>query len=138
MTHSPHYSAPEVGIKYDQGKTRYDLIPPEGIAAVACILGMGANKYGDRNWEKGMAWSRPYGALLRHLFSWWEGEDKDPESGHSHLWHVACNVFFLIAYQKRGVGQDDRPKVLSTGLSQPTMLMRKGLGGPIPEPLPTK
>ena len=59
------------GVKFDDGKTRYDLVPVELTEAVALILGDGAKKYGDRNWEKGMAWSRPFGALLRHLFAWW-------------------------------------------------------------------
>lgn len=98
------------GVKFDHGKTRYELIPPEGVAAVATILTGGAAKYGDRNWEQGMDWSRPYGALMRHLHAWWSGEDRDRDTGHSHLWHAACNLFFLITYERRSVGQDDRPK----------------------------
>lgn len=97
------------GVKYDAGKLRLDLVPVEGIRAVADILTGGAKKYGDRNWEKGMDWSRPYGACLRHLFAWWDGEKADPDSGRSHLWHAACNLFFLIAYEGRGAGTDDRP-----------------------------
>jgi hypothetical protein len=65
---------------------------------------------GDRNWEHGMKWSRVYGALLRHLTAWWGGEDKDPETGRSHLWHVACCVTFLLTYEMRGAGEDDRWK----------------------------
>ena len=64
---------------------------------------------GARNWEKGMDWSRVYGALLRHLFSWWRGYDKDPETGLSHLAHAGCCVLFLLAYTLRNVGKDDRP-----------------------------
>lgn len=97
------------GVKFDNGKPRYELVPPETMEALATILTHGAAKYGDRNWEKGMAWSRPYGALLRHLYAWWRGEQNDPETGHSHLWHAACNVCFLIAYESRRTGQDDRP-----------------------------
>lgn len=96
------------GVKFDAGKTRHDLVPPEGVTAIADILGIGAAKYGDRNWEQGMDWSRPFGACLRHLYSWWGGEDRDPDTGRSHLWHAACNIFFLIAYEKRKVGKDDR------------------------------
>jgi hypothetical protein len=57
-----------------------------------------------------MNWSRVKGALDRHLIAWWMGEDKDPETGFSHLWHVGCCVLFLIAYELRGAGLDDRPK----------------------------
>jgi hypothetical protein len=99
----------KAGVKFDEGKVRYDLLPPEGVHAVAVILTGGAAKYAPRNWELGMDWSRPFGACLRHLFAWWGGENRDPDTGRSHLWHAACNLFFLIAYEKRGKGTDDRP-----------------------------
>lgn len=97
------------GVKFDNGKLRHDLVPVEGINAVADILTGGAAKYGDRNWEKGMAFSRPFSACLRHLYAWWGGEESDRDSGRNHLWHAACNLFFLIAYSARGTGTDDRP-----------------------------
>ena len=40
----------------------------------------------------------PYSALLRHLFAWWGGEDRDPESGFSHLDHSAAMLAFLIEH----------------------------------------
>jgi len=98
------------GVKYDTGKARYDLLPPEGAEAVAAILEFGARKYAARNWEQGMAWSRPFSATMRHLWAWWRGQSVDPDSGYSHLWHAACNIFFLIAYEARGKGTDDRPQ----------------------------
>lgn len=99
-----------VATKFDNDKPRMDLIPPELLESVAAILAFGATKYGDRNWEKGMDWSRPYSALLRHLLAWWGGEDNDPETGKSHLWHVATNAAFLVAYEERKIGNDNRPK----------------------------
>lgn len=68
------------------------------------------DKTGERNWEQGMAWGRPFAALMRHMWAWWRGDDKDPETGLSHLWHAACCLAFLIAYEARGAGKDDRPK----------------------------
>mgnify|MGYP001558282212 CR=1 FL=1 len=65
---------------------------------------------GDRNWEAGFDWSRPYDALQRHLTAWWEGEDLDPESGLSHLAHCGCCLLFLLAFQLRRTGRDDRSK----------------------------
>lgn len=97
------------GRKYDKGKIRMELIPPELLEEVGKILTFGANKYSDRNWEAGLEWGRVYGALLRHLTSWWSGEDKDKETNESHLSHAACCLSFLIAYEQRGVGRDDRP-----------------------------
>lgn len=98
------------GVKYDTGKPRYDLLPPEGAEAVAAILEFGARKYAARNWEQGMDWSRPFSACMRHLWKWWSGQKVDPDSGRSHLDHAACNIFFLIAYEARGKGTDDRPR----------------------------
>lgn len=97
------------GRKDDQGKVRLELIPPEMIFAVGDILTFGAEKYADRNWEKGMSWSRVYGALQRHLNAWWGGEDLDPETQKSHLWHAACCLTFLVTYEQRKIGENDRP-----------------------------
>ena len=96
-------------LKHDGDKLPYDLIPPEGLEALAAVLAYGAKKYQPRGWEDGMRWGRVFGALMRHMWAWWRGESADPETGYSHLWHAACCVFFLIAYEKRQIGQDDRP-----------------------------
>lgn len=76
------------------------------------------NNIGDRNWELGMKWSRVFGAMMRHMWCWWGGKgpatksflfgELDDETGHSHLWHAACCLAFLITYEQRGVGEDDR------------------------------
>ena len=96
------------GVKNDAEKTRLDLIAPEFLEALGQILTLGAKKYAAYNWAKGMAWSRPYAALLRHLFAWWGGETLDKESGKSHLWHATCELMFLVAYEARHSGEDDR------------------------------
>ena len=95
--------------KDDADKVRMELLPPELIEATAAVLTFGANKYADRNWEHGLKWGRCFGALMRHLWAWWRGEKADPETGFSHLWHASCCLAFLIAYEQRGTGEDDRP-----------------------------
>lgn len=99
------------GIKHDTDKVRLDLVPPESIWALGKVLTFGAKKYGDRNWEEGMDWGRIYGALQRHLTAWWGGQDKDKETGYSHLWHAFCCVAFLITYEHRKIGKDDRKNI---------------------------
>lgn len=98
-----------VGNKNDLGKDPWDLAPWDAFRAIVKCLAFGATKYAPRNWERGMAWSRLYGALIRHMTAWWERESIDPESKMSHLWHAGCCVVFLIAYELRGVGLDNRP-----------------------------
>lgn len=97
-------------VKFDEGKVRMDLIPVRPLRGIADVLTQGALKYGDRNWEKGLDFSRIYAAALRHLTAWWDGEDKDPEDGLLHLDHAAANMMFLSEFVKRQIGTDDRPK----------------------------
>jgi hypothetical protein len=97
------------GVKYDAGKDPWHLLPWDAVRGIVKVLAFGAVKYGDRNWESGMAWSRCYGALIRHVTAWWEGYDFDQETGYSHLWHAGCCILFLIAFEMRGIGTDDRP-----------------------------
>ena len=99
------------GFKKDENKVRMDLIPSDAIWALGLVLTHGAQKYPDRNWEKGMDWGRVYAALQRHLTAWWGGESKDKESGYSHLWHALACVAFLVVYERRGIGKDTRSKL---------------------------
>ncbi len=97
------------GVKHDSGKgIRPELIPPEAIEALGTVLAFGAKKYADRNWELGMDWGRVFGAAMRHLWAWWKKEDKDPETGYSHLWHAFTCIAFLLSYEQRKIGKDSR------------------------------
>lgn len=107
------------GKKMDGGKPRYELIPPEALEALAQLYTDGAAKYGDRNWERGMSAARLFGALCRHAWKWFRGEDYDvdPQTGAvtHHLIQVAWNAFAIYTLGQRGMSQyDDRPK--ATGL----------------------
>jgi Domain of unknown function (DUF5664) len=104
----PVCAPPQEGRKDDTGKAPYDLIAPEMLDALAAVLDFGARKYEPRNWEKGMRWGRCFAALMRHLWAWWSGRGNDPETGMSHLWHAAACLMFLVAYEARKVGDDDR------------------------------
>ena len=109
---SLNWREPAEGIKFDDDKARYDLIPPEVEEAIALVLTFGAAKYGEygeRNWELGMKWGRPYAALRRHLAAWWGGEDNDLETNMPHTWHAAGCIAFIVAFEARGIGTDDRP-----------------------------
>ncbi|UOF79059.1 hypothetical protein [Caudoviricetes sp.] len=97
-----------VGVKYDQGKNRLDLVSTLAIEEMAWILTFGASKYKDHNWRFGMSWSRLIRAGIGHVFSFMRGEDNDHETGRSHLAHAMCCLMFLLEYQLTGNGIDDR------------------------------
>ena len=96
------------GTKHDDNKLRYDLIPWDSIEEVAKIYTLGAKKYGDRNWETGIKYSRIIGAVFRHFTSWVRGVDLDEETGLSHLAHACWGLLTLIWYQKHRSDFDDR------------------------------
>jgi Domain of unknown function (DUF5664) len=98
----------EPGKRYDVGKLRYDLLPPDALEQLVLVYTKGAEKYADRNWEKGMSWSRCFGPLMRHAWAFWRGEELDRESGLPHMAHAAWNCLALIAYTMRKIGNDDR------------------------------
>lgn len=98
-----------VGLKFDGGKPTFHLMPDDAIAEIHKVLEFGAQKYAPRNWERGMAWCRLWNAALRHLWAWARREGTDPETGISHLAHAGCCILFLISYELRKVGEDDRP-----------------------------
>lgn len=99
------------GVKYDEDKVAWTLLPKAALAEVSKVLMYGLKKYSAHNWAKGMTWSRPADATYRHLAAWESGEDNDPETGLSHIAHALCELLFLMSFILAGLtAQDDRPK----------------------------
>lgn len=92
------------------GKGRYDLITPFGLDRLAKWYELGANKYEDRNWEKGMPFSRYVDSAHRHLNKFVMGmEDED------HLAAAVWNLLCIIHHQELGQTEfDDMPHYIST------------------------
>lgn len=63
---------------------------------------------GAGNWAKGLATSRYYDAAMRHLMAWNDGEERDPESGLTHLAHAGVNICFMIWNMVHRPDLDDR------------------------------
>jgi hypothetical protein len=99
----------EEGLRYNEGKTRYDLLPPFAVDQCARVFTFGATKYAERNWEKGMKWSNVLASLKRHIAAIERGEDYDSETGLLHAAHAMCNTAFLTEYYKIYPQGDDRP-----------------------------
>ena len=87
------------------GKERPDLISPFALMRVGRWMAMGARKYGDRNWEKGIPYSVFYASLMRHLLKWamgWRDED--------HLAAVIFNAQAIMHFEETERAElDDMP-----------------------------
>lgn len=75
----------------DAEATRYDLITPIGLEALARTYAEGACKYADFNWEMGMPVHDLLNHALRHLFQYLGGDRSEP-----HLPHAAWGVLAAI------------------------------------------
>lgn len=107
---------PDKAARANGGKLRWSLLPLEVFAPVVEVLMFGAKKYAAWNFTngKGLSWTEVGESMQRHINAWLSGEDKDPESGLSHLGHIGCNLMFLLYYRmyasKGYQDQDDRFK----------------------------
>jgi hypothetical protein len=99
------------GLRFNAGKRRFDLIPPDAMAALADLFTIGAQKYAERNWEKGMKYSNVIASLDRHWNDFKAGIERDPETGCLHITHVVWNAMALLTFKLRGIGIDDRQKI---------------------------
>lgn len=94
-------STPEPVHKDDAGKLRLSLVPPELICAVGEIREYGLQKYGSAESWRQVEPQRYWDAALRHALAAWDDWNAvDPESGMPHIWHMACNLGFLIELEK--------------------------------------
>lgn len=96
--------------KFDGGKPPLSLISRTALEEEAKVMAYGVGKYGTHNWRQGMDFSRLMDAALRHIYAFADGEDKDKETGLSHLAHARCCLAFLIEYEGKKLGKDDRFK----------------------------
>ena len=91
----------EGGRKFDYGKTLYSLVPPHFIKEFADVLTLGARKYSAENWKKVPdARVRYKDAMLRHIYSYLQGDIKDDETGLHHLAHATCCIAFLYELER--------------------------------------
>jgi hypothetical protein len=111
-----HVCKKKEGIKHDQGKPDHSLLPPDALVDIIRVYELGVRKYGRDNWRRGLAYSRIFGAIMRHLWAWWKGEEINKEDDNlSHLAQAAWGCLTLLEYTrtaKYGLF-DDRP-VLDT------------------------
>lgn len=96
------------GLRYNEGKLRWSLVPFSSLSSMVRVLMFGANKYADFNWQKGLPTREICESLLRHTYAFMEGEDNDPESGIEHYGHMMCNAMFLAWMMENKKEMDNR------------------------------
>ena len=89
------------GVKHDQEKERYDLIPVLALEEVAKVLTAGGLKYNEdyneENWRKvPNAERRYFSATMRHLAWVRKGQTHDGETNLHHYAHAITNLMFLL------------------------------------------
>ena len=95
-----------------EGQQKYCLsnVPAQVLAEVSIGFLEGAYKYTTFNFRETEVFSKVYyDAAIRHLFSWFEGEDIDSESGLSHITKAICNLIILRDSQMQNMCADNRP-----------------------------
>jgi len=79
-----------------EGKGRFDLISPWALMRLAKHLELGAEKYGIRNWEKGIPLHTFIDSALRHLTRYLMDKLLEREPAEDHLaaamWNVMCAI----------------------------------------------
>jgi len=71
-----------------EGRGRYDLIPPGPYKRLALRTELGAKRYGDNNWKKGQPLERYLNSLKRHITEYELGDRSE-----DHLAAGAWNLF---------------------------------------------
>lgn len=95
----------------------------------------GACKYGRHNYRViGVLGSVYYDATMRHLMSWWEGENIDPDSGLSHITKAIASLVVLRDAMIQRKFNDDRPPK-STEWIAPLNKASEALFNKYPEPV---
>jgi hypothetical protein len=100
------------GAKRDtqSNKPRYALISPFAMKRLASLLARGAEKYDERNWEKGMPFSRFMESAMRHLNQYLMKEDPSED----HLAAVLFNIMAIMHFEEVGrTDLDDLPRWIS-------------------------
>lgn len=94
-------TASPVGMKFDGGKPRFDLLEfgcPDALLGVVKVLtwAVEVKGYKAHSWQ-GVedAETRYTAAIRRHQNALARGEKNDNESGFPHEWHIATNALFL-------------------------------------------
>lgn len=91
-----------------EGKPKLSLLPRAPLEYIALVFMRGTEKYGMHNWRRGLPWTETADSLLRHLYAFLDGEDRDEDTGLLHVGQVAWNALVLLFMVLTRSDLDDR------------------------------
>ena len=104
----------EQALRYNTGKRQWSLVDFKSLESMVEVLEHGCIKYSPHNWKKGMPVSEVSESLLRHMFAFLSGQDKDIDSNCDHLGHIMANAMFLSYIMREKSHYDDRIREIPT------------------------
>lgn len=107
------YVDPNTGGMKGQKDVRLHALPWESVAELGRVFSFGEKRYTDYNFRKGFKWSLAFDAMVRHMWLFWNREDRDSESGLHHMAHASWQALVLVFFSLTGVGEDDRPESIN-------------------------
>lgn len=91
---------PDQSAKADCGKPQLSLVPTKILEVIARVREYGNRKYKSKDNWKTVEIERYRDAAFRHWVQYIDDpKSRDEESGLPHLWHVACNISFLVSLE---------------------------------------
>ncbi len=115
------FSNPDPKLSTGSKKPSMAAIPPISILLLGLAMKDGEKKYGRFNWRKTKVDNSVYyDAALRHLLSYWDGEDLAEDSKIQHLAHVmaCCAILIDAHYTNSNIDTRDSTKVVSSYIDE--------------------
>lgn len=98
-----------------EGKGRFDLLPPRALKRLAQHFERGAKKYDERNWEKGIPMHSFIDSARRHINNYMMGLD-----GEDHLCAAAWNLMCALETEEIHPEMQDIPARLEVAKQHET------------------
>jgi hypothetical protein len=94
------YNQLELALRYAMvGRGEYGVDSPDtAIGRLAAHCAAGAKKYSDRNWEKGMPFSRVVDSALRHAYKLAHDEDDGEDHFAAYVWNLMALIHYYNVY----------------------------------------
>lgn len=93
-------------LRKNNGKPEITQLDPRFIRDLAALITKCSQKYKKFNWALGQEYLTPCDSLMRHMLSYLESEDIDPETGYHHALHMAANAMIIYRSHLRNLEDD--------------------------------